>query len=73
MLADHAAVGGDQFALSLRWRDSLLREICVDERGIIAVGDETDFLAIGLFRGGNAELAREFADLRLFKTSEAET
>ena len=55
MLADNLAIGGDQLAGEIPARDALLVEIGVDEGGVIAIGDEANFLAIGLVGGGDVE------------------
>src|SRR5579883_557949 len=70
MLADDAALGGDNFAARFPGGNPLLAEIGVDESGVVAVGNEADLLAIGLCRGWNRELARELADLRFFESAE---
>ena len=52
-------------ALRLLRRDAALAEIGIDERRVVAVGDEADLLAIGLGGHRQSQLARQLAHLRL--------
>src|ERR1019366_1584180 len=70
MLTHHSAIGGDNLTLRFRPCDSLLLRITIDKPCVIAVGNETDFLAIGLGGGGNAQLASQSPHLRLLHTAQ---
>ena len=65
VLAENTAGGIDNLALRVRWINSLLLEISVDERGIVAVGHEADLLAIVLFGDRQAEFLRQLAHFGL--------
>src|ERR1700722_4839240 len=65
VLADDFAAGGDQLAGGVGQCFALFGEKSVDEALVIAAGDETDFLRVGLLGRGEAVLAGEVADLGL--------
>ena len=46
--------------------------IALDERGVIAIRDEADFLAVRLVRNGEAETSRLCSYLRLIQHSDRE-
>ena len=63
----------DEFARRVRRRDSLLLEVAVDERRVVAVRHEANLLAVGLCGRRDAQFARQFAHLRLLACRPAET
>jgi hypothetical protein len=70
VLAEDAAVGGDNLALTAWKRLSVLRQILLDEVDVVAAGDETDFLALGLFGDGQFASAGQLADFSLGELAE---
>ena len=62
----------DDFALGGTGVEALLPEIGVDEGGVVAVGDEADFLAVGLAGDGDAEAFGEIAHFGLRHRAERE-
>src|SRR6202142_2995005 len=79
MFADSLTVGGPHFARqhlagnhvsgSAGRRASLLGKIAFEKTLVIASGDETDFLRVGLLGDKKAVLARQFADFGLSHAS----
>src|SRR5260370_10314063 len=65
VLSDGAAVGGHNLTALLFHLDSLGVEIGVHESGVVAVGNEADFVALVLFSDGQSHLAGQGADLCL--------
>src|ERR1700722_390924 len=61
---------GDDIARFLRQIASLLLQISLDKLHVISRRDKTDFLALGLFRDGNLQAARDFADFVLLQFAE---
>src|SRR4029079_6457258 len=67
---DDVAVGGDNLPPSFRRRDALLFKVTIDESGVIAVGNEANFLASRLGGVRNPELAGQFPYLGLLHPAE---
>ena len=65
MLADHVAVCGDEVAGGVGQGSTLLGEVGVDETLVVAAGNETDLLGVGLLCEREAVLAGQFANLGL--------
>ena len=65
MFGQCAAVGRDDLAPRALARRTLLAEIGVDERGVVAVGHEANLLAVALSRHREAHLAGHLAHPRL--------
>src|ERR1022692_92848 len=82
VLADHLAVGGNHFAGNHLARNllssnasrfiSVLRKIGFEKALVVAAGDETDFLRVGLFGDRETVLAGQFAYLGLGHTAKGE-
>ena len=72
VLADHFAARRHQFAGGVGQEPRLLGEIGVDEALVIAAGDKTDLLRIGLLGDGKPVLARQFANLAAWSCRRAE-
>src|SRR5271163_4016749 len=67
---DNFAIGCYQIAGGVGQRFTLIGEISVNEALVVAAGDETDFLRVGLPRQRKAVLARKVADLGLGHVAE---
>src|SRR5439155_11436512 len=65
VLADHAAIAGNQFACGVRQGIALLSKVCVKEVLVVAARHETNLLRIRLLREGESVVARQFANLGL--------
>ena len=77
MLADDLAVAGDHLAgkciaVASSGSASLLAEIGFEKTLVVATGDETDLLGVGLFGDSQAMLSREFAHVGLGHAAERE-
>jgi len=70
VFADYLAVGGHEFAGSVRQRLTSLRQICIEELLVVASRNEADLLRIRL--GGEREpvMPRQIANLGLGHFSE---
>src|SRR5208337_1874147 len=72
VLSDNLAVSGDHLAGNISRRASLLVEIGFQKALVVAAGDETNFLRVGLFGNHQIVLAREFANFGLGHAAEWE-
>src|SRR5665213_1557902 len=62
VFAERPAVGVPDGSGIFGAAGSRLVQVCVDETGIVAVGHETDFVALGFLCDGQLEILREGAD-----------
>src|SRR5579872_437011 len=72
VLAENPAAGVHDFALCALALNALLVEIGIDETGIVAVRDETDLLAVGLFGNGHIQRTGQLANLRFVVSAQRE-
>src|SRR5262249_27406398 len=65
VLADDFAGSGDEFASRVGKRFTSLCEVSIKEALVVAAGNETDFLRVGLFGESESVVTRQFANLGL--------
>src|SRR5579864_436378 len=65
VLAQYASFGVQYLAPRASWGDASLAKVGIYKRCVVAIGNEADLLAVGLFGNRQPQLARQFPDLRL--------